>query len=325
MSNKYLPYATMDGKWSRTNQRFEGSVTRYQKTTGAFQSGYVENRRSYPYHDNEKIPSAEVPGYRRFARDAPQTHPMDQPVVPEHLHSVPKYQLGRIMLVVDSDPRQRLFALSRKYFRSNTEPLFVDDRGEKYFSVQHFLQMKMMLFFSGLVPESEPHFQSSPALRAAALENQCIFEETRPAIQSVSDLKRIMGNLKLREFNFDFWFQSQTILDAMVEANFLKFSQNSDLRHLLLHECGNEHSLFMEVSGFDQCFFGAGYTLEFLQRTNHFYTDRPQLWRGWNNFGESLRLTRRLLHLSAPVAVAQTAPPEEEVGSKRTRHGQLEH
>ena len=92
----------------------------------------------------------------------------------------------------------------------------------------------------------------------------------------------------------------------------MKFTQNEDLHSLLFTE-SDERSLFMEVSGFDQCFYGSGYSMEFLERTGHFYSNRPQLWRGWNNFGEALRLTRRLL-------VLMRVPPYIQSRVAETRH-----
>lgn len=316
MSNIYLPNSTLDGKWSRTNQRFEGQSSKYSRYTESYQPGYVANRRSYPHHDDQDTPSEHVPTYRRFARDEPLTHPMDSLEIPTSIAHASPYRLGNILLLTEGDSQGSYFPLTRKYYRSSNDYLFRDENGVGYLSVHHYLQMKMILFFSGRLPESEPHFQSSEQLRRAAKMNFEKYHDALDQIRTVHDMRSFMGNLKLREFNYDFWYQSQSILHAMTEANMLKFTQNKDLQELLLTN-SSENTLFMEVSGFDQCFFGSGYTLEYLEKTRHFYTDRPQLWRGWNNFGESLFLCRKLLR-SVVVAVPQEDNANV-AGSKRHR------
>lgn len=328
MSNQYMYDSTLDGKWSRTNQRYQGTPTQYSRQTNAYQPGYVSNRTHYPRHDDQRTPSEHVPPYRRFAKDAPRTHPMEtiELGIPESIRSAPRYQLGNILLLVDSDPHSPTFAFTRKFYKNHDQPLFVDVDGNGYFSVHHYLQMRMILFFSGRVPESEPHFQSNENLRSAARENFQKYKDACYLIRNVADLKKVMGEMKLREFNFDFWYQSQTLADALVEANVLKFTQNQDLMSMLLPSAQQknkfgvldvtENTLFMEVSGFDQCYFGSGYSLEFLEKTRHFYTDRPQLWRGWNNFGEALRLVRKLLSFQSFV---HSRPQSAAVARKRSR------
>lgn len=272
----------------------------------------IQGRPSRMY---QRRPDAVIPNV--FSPDAALTQSTSQ---------APPYRLGDILMLVDGDLRSLTFPLTRKYFRpGGTQPLFRDEFGHAYFSVHHYIQIQMILFFSGRLPESEPHFQSTETLRLAAEDNYRLFLNARETIASVHELRRTMGGLKLREFNSDFWFQSQSLTEAMHVANYLKFTQNEDLRRLLLQSSGPA-TLFMEVSGPDQCFFGAGYTLEFLEKNNHFYSHRPQLWRGWNHFGDSVRLTRSLLAMTPPPpsppplqhSRQASSPPRKQV--KRDHH-----
>jgi predicted NAD-dependent protein-ADP-ribosyltransferase YbiA (DUF1768 family) len=313
MSNHYLPQSTLDGRYSPTAQRHEGGSGRQWPI---YQSGFVANREYYPRNDNSHVPSAEVPAHRRFARDAPRTHPMDHPdYIPREIEHVPTYQLGKIHLLLDVDSQSSGYPFTRKYYRPDGQPLFVDENETVYYSVHHYIQLRMILFFSGKVPESEPHFRLNEELRKGAEYNATLYEEARQTIHSIHDLRRFMKQLKLRHFNFDFWYQSQTILQAMLEANMMKYQQNPDLKAMLLSL--EEHPIFMEVSGFNQCFFGSGYEIEFLERNRHFYTLRPSLWRGWNNFGESLSSCRRLLLQvrSLPLSGPEEKQENEEEGN----------